>query len=52
MEPDQQPLDPMLVAGLVMRAIDDIDESTDEDREELLAALLSAAWGNPSSLAQ
>ncbi len=54
MEPEQHqpPLDPILVAALVMRAIDDIDESTEEEREALLSALLCAAWGNLCSLNQ
>lgn len=53
MEPEQhQPLDPILVAAVAMRAIDDIDESTEEEREALLSALLCAAWGNFCSLNQ
>lgn len=52
MEPDHQPLDPILAAALVMRVIDDIDESTQDEREALLSALLCAAWGNISSLSQ
>jgi hypothetical protein len=52
MEPDHQPLDPILAAALVMRVIDDIDESTEEQREALLSALLCAAWGNVCSLSQ
>jgi len=53
MEPEQhQPLDPILAAALVMRVIDDIDESTEEESEALLSALLCAAWGNMCSLNQ
>jgi len=52
MEPDHQPLDPIVAAALVMRAIDDIDESTENEREALLSALLCAAWGNLCSLSQ
>ena len=39
------PFDPVFTAALVLRAIDDIDESSEEDREALLSALLCAAWG-------
>lgn len=52
MEPDHQPLDRILAATLVMRAIDDIDESTEDEQEALLSALLCAAWGNLHALAQ
>jgi len=52
MEPDHQPLDPILLAALVMRAVDDIDQSTEEQRESLLSALMCAAWGNLCSLSQ
>ncbi len=52
MEPDHQPLDPILAAALVMRVIDDIDESTEDEREALLSALLCAAWGNLNALSQ
>jgi hypothetical protein len=31
---------------LVMRAIDDIDASDDEQRDALLSDLLCAAWGS------
>jgi len=52
MESDHQPLDPILVAALVMRAIEDIDQSTEEQQESLLSALVCAAWGNLCSLSQ
>ena len=52
MEPDHQPIDPILAAALVMRAIDDIDESTEEEREALLSALLCSSWGNLNALSQ
>jgi hypothetical protein len=45
MEPNG--LDPGRTADLVVRAIDDIDRSSDEQRDSLLRALLSAAWGRP-----
>lgn len=40
-------IDPVAVAAVVVRAIDDIDASNDDDRMILLADLLSAAWGTP-----
>ena len=43
MEPNG--LDPGRAAALVVRAVDDIDHSSDEQRDTLLRALLSAAWG-------
>ena len=49
MEPDGLPLDPVSAAALVVRAIDDIDESADEERNALLADLLCAAWGSPGA---
>ena len=46
MHPDDRPLDPITAAALVARSIDDIDASTDEQREALLSDLLCAAWGS------
>jgi hypothetical protein len=46
MEPDIWPLDPIAGAALVVRAIDDIDISSEEDRDALLSDLLCAAWGS------
>jgi hypothetical protein len=46
MEPDSWPLDPITAAALVTRVIDDIDASSEEQRDELLADLLCAAWGS------
>ena len=46
MEPSNSPLDPVSVAALVVRAVDDIDASSEEDREALLSDLLCAAWGS------
>jgi hypothetical protein len=46
MGPNRWPLDPVSIAALVVRAIDDIDASTPEDRDALLAALRSASWGS------
>jgi hypothetical protein len=46
MESGDTSIDPVAVAALVMRAIDDIDESDDGERNELLSDLLCAAWGS------
>lgn len=46
MEPKIWPLDPISAAVLVARAIDELDTSSEEDRDELLCALLDAAWGS------
>jgi hypothetical protein len=46
MEPSSWPDDPVATAALVGRAIDDIDEQTEDDRASLLAALICASWGN------
>ena len=45
MEPDGRPLDRKAAAALVVRVIDDIDQSDDEQRVALLCDLLCAAWG-------
>ncbi|HTQ68074.1 MAG TPA: hypothetical protein VMI13_05235 [Solirubrobacteraceae bacterium] len=52
MESEHQPLDPILAAALVTRTIEDIDQSTEEESESLLSALVCAAWGNLCSLSQ
>ncbi|HME02757.1 MAG TPA: hypothetical protein VKG38_06955 [Solirubrobacteraceae bacterium] len=49
MEPSNQPLDPKTVAALVVRVIDDIDATSDEERDALLCDLLCAAWGSISA---
>ena len=46
MEPKIWPLDPQSSAVLVTRVIDEIDESSEEQRDALLCELLYAAWGN------
>lgn len=46
MEPNSWPVDPVSAAALVLRVIDEIDASDDEERDALLSALLCAAWGN------
>ena len=45
MEPNSSPFDP-ISAELVVRVIDDIDESDNEQRDALLCDLLCAAWGS------
>jgi hypothetical protein len=45
MEPDVWPLDPVSAAALVVRVIDDIDGSSEEDQVTLLSELMCAAWG-------
>ncbi len=49
MEPSNQPLDPKTTAALVVRVIDDIDASSEEQRDNLLCDLLCAAWGSISA---
>jgi len=46
MEPEIWPLDSRAAATLVVRVIDDIDASSEECRDLLLADLLCAAWGS------
>lgn len=46
MEPNNTPLDPTMIAALVVRVIDDIDDSSEERRDALLSDLLCAAWGS------
>jgi len=48
MEPNG--LDPSSTVALVLRTIEDVKHSTDEERDELLFDLICAAWG--SRLAQ
>lgn len=45
MEPDVWPLTPASAAALVTRVIDDMDRTTDEERDELLNDLLRMTWG-------
>lgn len=46
MEPNDWPLDSVSTAALVVRVIDDIDESSEEDQCTLLSELSCAAWGS------
>lgn len=39
-------LDPMGVAALVARTIDEIDQASEEERDMLLRDLLLASWGS------
>jgi hypothetical protein len=50
MESNDQPLDPLLAATLVIQVIDDIDERDHDQRDALLDDLMCAAW--PTQLAQ
>jgi hypothetical protein len=45
MEPNG--LDPTSSVELVLRVVEDIDESTEEQRDALLVDLLYVAWGTP-----
>jgi hypothetical protein len=46
MEPNDLPPEPGSADALVVRLIDEIDESSDELRDTLLRDLLCAAWGS------
>jgi hypothetical protein len=46
MESWNPPQDPVAVASAAARAVDDIDTSSEEQRDELLCALRGAAWGS------
>jgi hypothetical protein len=46
MESNNWPLDEVSAAELVVRVVDSIDASDDEQRDVLLSDLLSAAWGS------
>ncbi len=46
MEPNPWPLDSVSATALVMRVVDDIDQSNEEQRDLLLCELLCAAWGS------
>ncbi len=46
MEPTDWSLDRMSTAALVVRTIDALDESSEEERDDLLSELLCAAWGS------
>jgi hypothetical protein len=46
MEPYESSLDRLSNAVLVVRVVDDLDASSEEDRDALLCDLLLAAWGS------
>ena len=46
MEPKDWPLDRVSAAALVVRAVQDVDTSSEERRDALLCELLEAAWGS------
>lgn len=46
MEPKDWPLDPTTTAALVVRIVDELDASTEEQRDDLLCELLYTAWGS------
>jgi hypothetical protein len=46
MENENPPQDPVSFASVVVRVVDEVDASTEEQRDELLCALMCAAWGS------
>jgi hypothetical protein len=46
MEPKDWPLDPVSAAELVVRVIEDLDSSTEEQQDILLGEFLYTAWGS------
>jgi hypothetical protein len=46
MGPEDCPLDRVSTAALVVRVIDDLDASGEDERDDLLCELLCAAWGS------
>jgi hypothetical protein len=46
MRPEDLPLDRFSTAALVVRIVDELDASSEEQRDELLCELLCAAWGS------
>jgi hypothetical protein len=46
MEPDSWPLDPVATAAVVLSAIDEIDESSEDEQVALLSDLMCLAWGS------
>jgi hypothetical protein len=45
-EPNGWPRDSVSLAARVVRLIDEVDQCSEERRDELLCAMLSAAWGS------
>jgi len=52
MDHESWPLDPVAVATLVAKLIDEIDASGEEEHRALLEMFLSAAWGCRRALDQ
>jgi hypothetical protein len=52
MDPRDWPLDPVATAAIVVRVIEDVDGSDEDQRDALLYDLLSAAWGTLWALDQ
>ena len=52
MEPDGRPFDVALLVAAVLRALDDIDASGEDERDTLLSDLVCAAWGSAWALGQ
>jgi hypothetical protein len=46
MEPRERPLDSVAAAAVVVRAIDEVDASSEDERDALLYDLVSRAWGS------
>jgi hypothetical protein len=46
MGPEDCPLDRLSAAALVVRVVDELDTSTEEQQDDLLCELLCAAWGS------
>ncbi len=49
MGPEDCPLDRVKTAALVLRVIDELDASSEEQRDALLCELMCAAWGSISA---
>ena len=46
MDPRDWPLDPVAAAAVVVRVIEEVDASSDDQLDELLYQLVSTAWGS------
>ncbi len=46
MDPRDWPLDPVAAAAVVVRVIEEVDASNDDQLDELLYQLVSTAWGS------
>jgi hypothetical protein len=52
MDPRDWPLDPMATEAVVVRVIETLDESDEDQRDALLYDFVSAAWGTLWALDQ